>query len=104
MTDRQTDRQTDGRTDGRTDARGKTICLPTLSGGDIIRRLQSLSILPPKIDVICKITTKLANNRGYFGIPKHSSRRYGSACLCLVHGMLCLNIIHVETENSQTTE
>ena len=44
MTDRQTDRQTDGRTDrrtdgrtdGRTDARGKTICLPTLSGGDII--------------------------------------------------------------------
>ena len=28
MTDRQTDRQTD--------ARGKTICLPTLSGGDII--------------------------------------------------------------------
>ena len=31
-----TDRQTDGRTDGRTDARGKTICLPTLSGGDII--------------------------------------------------------------------
>ena len=28
MTDRQTDR--------RTDARGKTICLPTLSGGDII--------------------------------------------------------------------
>ena len=27
MTDRQTDRQTD--------ARGKTICLPTLSGGDI---------------------------------------------------------------------
>ena len=33
--------QTDGRTDrqlpdGRTDARGKTICLPTLSGGDIM--------------------------------------------------------------------
>ena len=28
MTDRQTDRQTD--------ARGKTICLPTLKGGDII--------------------------------------------------------------------
>ena len=27
---------TDGRTDGQTDARGKTICLPTLSGGDII--------------------------------------------------------------------
>ena len=30
------DGQTDGQTDGRTDARGKTICLPTLSGGDII--------------------------------------------------------------------
>ena len=26
----------DGQTDGQTDARGKTICLPTLSGGDII--------------------------------------------------------------------
>ena len=43
MTDRQTDRQTDGRTDarmdGRTDARGKTICLPTLSGGDIITKI-----------------------------------------------------------------
>ena len=26
---------TDRQTDGRTDARGKTICLPTLSGGDI---------------------------------------------------------------------
>ena len=26
---------TDGQTDGRTDARGKTICLPTLKGGDI---------------------------------------------------------------------
>ena len=31
-----TDRQTDRQTDGRTDARGKTICLPTLSGGDIM--------------------------------------------------------------------
>ena len=30
------DRRTDGRTDRRTDARGKTICLPTLSGGDIM--------------------------------------------------------------------
>ena len=29
-----TDRRTDGQTDGQTDARGKTICLPTLSGGD----------------------------------------------------------------------
>ena len=26
----------DGQTDRQTDARGKTICLPTLSGGDII--------------------------------------------------------------------
>ena len=34
--DGQTDRRTDGQTDGQTDARGKTICLPTLSGGDII--------------------------------------------------------------------
>ena len=34
MTDRQTDRQTDR----RTDARGKTICLPTLKGGDIINK------------------------------------------------------------------
>ena len=32
-----TDRRTDGRTDStRTDAWGKTICLPTLKGGDII--------------------------------------------------------------------
>ena len=31
-----TDRQTDGQTDGQTDRRGKTICLPTLKGGDII--------------------------------------------------------------------
>ena len=31
-----TDRWTDGRTDRQTDARGKTICLPTLKGGDII--------------------------------------------------------------------
>ena len=30
-----TDRQTDGQTDRQTDARGKTICLPTLKGGDI---------------------------------------------------------------------
>ena len=36
VTDRQTDRQTDRRTDGQTDGQGKTICLPTLSGGDII--------------------------------------------------------------------
>ena len=27
----------DGQTDGQTDARGKTICLPTLKGGDIIK-------------------------------------------------------------------
>ena len=36
QTDRQTDRRTDGQTDRQTDARGKTICLPTLKGGDII--------------------------------------------------------------------
>ena len=30
-----TDRRTDGQMDGRTDARGKTVCLPTLKGGDI---------------------------------------------------------------------
>ena len=28
--------RTDGQTDRQTDARGKTICLPTLKGGDII--------------------------------------------------------------------
>ena len=33
MTDRRTDRQTDR----RTDAQGKTICLPTLKGGNIIK-------------------------------------------------------------------
>ena len=33
--DRQTDGRTDRRTDGQTDTRGKTICLPTLKGGDI---------------------------------------------------------------------
>ena len=33
---------TDGQTDRQTDARGKTICLPTLSGGDIkIRNIVS---------------------------------------------------------------
>ena len=37
VTDRQTDRHTDRQTDRRTDRhRGKTICLPTLKGGDII--------------------------------------------------------------------
>ena len=36
VTDRQTDRRTDRQTDGQTDGRGKTICLPTLKGGDII--------------------------------------------------------------------
>ena len=55
VTDRQTDRRTEGQTDGQMDAheknnmspdpkggrhnseaRGKTICLPTLKGGDII--------------------------------------------------------------------
>ena len=42
--DGQTDGQTDARTDGRTDARRKTICLPTLSGGDIIQG-RSMGIL-----------------------------------------------------------
>ena len=32
---------TDRQTDGQTDARGKTICLPTLKGGDIIMGLIS---------------------------------------------------------------
>ena len=36
VTDRQTDGQTDRQTDRQTDARGKTICLPTLKGGDIM--------------------------------------------------------------------
>ena len=45
QTDRQTDRRTDGRTDGRTDARGKTICLPTLSGGDIISITEDIFLL-----------------------------------------------------------
>ena len=31
---------TDRQTDGRTDARGKTICLPTLKGGDIKRAIK----------------------------------------------------------------
>ena len=31
-----THRQTDGLTDRQTDVRGKTICLPTLKGGDIM--------------------------------------------------------------------
>ena len=30
---------TDRQTDGHTDARGKTICLPTLKGGDIILKI-----------------------------------------------------------------
>ena len=46
MTDRQTDRQTDG----RTDARGKTICLPTLSGGDIMTQLSCLSMGRKHVD------------------------------------------------------
>ena len=40
MTDRQTDRRTDRQTDRQTDGHpGKTICLPTLKGGDIIKTL-----------------------------------------------------------------
>ena len=34
---------TDRRTDGQTDARGKTICLPTLSGGDIITNVSEIT-------------------------------------------------------------
>ena len=34
---------TDRRTHGRTDARGKTICLPTLSGGDIMTFVTSVA-------------------------------------------------------------
>ena len=34
---------TDRQTDGQTDARGKTICLPTLTGGDIINIVHSLA-------------------------------------------------------------
>ena len=57
-----TDRRTDGRTDRRTDARGKTICLPTLSEGDIIKRFLSTdhrvqfykSYIQPHID-FCNI-------------------------------------------------
>ena len=32
-----TDRETDRQTDGRTDRRRKTICLPTLKGGDLMK-------------------------------------------------------------------
>ena len=42
MTDRWKDGRTDARTDGRTDARGKTICFPTLSGGDIKKEIVCL--------------------------------------------------------------
>ena len=43
QTDGQTDRRTDRQTDRRTDARGKTICLPTLKGGDIIINFNRIS-------------------------------------------------------------
>ena len=36
---------TDRQTHGRTDARGKTICLPTLSGGDIMKQILSVPSL-----------------------------------------------------------
>ena len=45
VTDRQTDRRTDRRTDRQTDARGKTICLPTLKGGDITTKNQTTIFL-----------------------------------------------------------
>ena len=44
MTDRETDGQKDGQTDGQTDTRGKTICLPTLKGGDIKKNQYLLDI------------------------------------------------------------
>ena len=48
VTDRWTDGRKDGRKDGRTDTRGKTICLPTLRGGDINnlnRKVENLNIM-----------------------------------------------------------
>ena len=51
-----TDRQTDGQTDGRTDDRGKTICLPTLKGGDIIKTYFSQRPLGHfKLNFVCKL-------------------------------------------------
>ena len=62
VTDRQTDRQTDRRTDRQTNARGKTICLPTLKGGDIIMqtlpytvRIMQLLHYPMKIIQYCPV-------------------------------------------------
>ena len=53
MTDRQTDRQTD--------ARGKTICLPTLSGGDIIKLMsvcsQYLTLSPIEVGASIRSNT-----------------------------------------------
>ena len=43
---------TDRQTDGRTDARGKTICLPTLSGGDIMNISGFAKIFHEQIDEI----------------------------------------------------
>ena len=49
-----TDRQTDRQTDGQTDARGKTICLLTLKGGDIIIIILLVSLYNSEIKMVCK--------------------------------------------------
>ena len=47
---------TDGQTDGQTDARGKTICLLTLKGGDIIinYKINAIKINQLSIHVMSK--------------------------------------------------
>ena len=43
-----TDRQTDIQTERQTDAPGKTVCHPTLKGGDIIMKEGHMRIIPAK--------------------------------------------------------
>ena len=50
---------TDGRTDGRTDARGKTVCLPTLSGGDIKKRDCTICVAKTKALISCEVSAQL---------------------------------------------
>ena len=45
---------TDRQTDGQTDARGKTICLPTLKGGDIIGPVVSEEKMFENVDRLTK--------------------------------------------------
>ena len=45
---------TDRQTDGQTDARGKTICLPTLKGGDIM----SLIVRKPVYGIFNQLKTQ----------------------------------------------